>query len=238
MLKRFWSKPKRIDADYELQRVCIDGQEISLPRKPLCVLLALLRAAPDSKSRKSLINDVWNGNFLVGEKGLTQALWTIRGAIQKAGGNPKWIRTVVRFGYRWVGPAAETVQSKIYSPTPRRRSQISAGLAVVAIFAASASTFGYLHSANTNEVQRIVASNGSIALLNHRAVMVADHQGRHVNFLVTPPTVMRSAAFSTDGNKIFITVSNGDQCQMRIFEFDSQRMENYDSCAHGGAGAI
>lgn len=238
MLKRFGSPTKRLDVDYYLERVHLGGHEISLPRKPLRVLLELLKAAPEPKGRNALIEDLWDGNFLTGEKGLTQALWSIRVALETIGGDAKWIRTVARFGYQWAGPPAASVG---LVPDSRPRTlprRLSIGAAACCALAVSGAIFGYLQNSDVGRVQKIVAANGTIALINQRAIMVSDHQGRHVNFLAEPPAIMRSAAFSTDGEKIFISVSNGKQCQIRVFEFNSQHMESYETCAHQDAGSV
>lgn len=238
MLKHFLTPPARIGVDYELERVCIDGRPLPLAGKPMRVLLELLKSAPQPMNRNALIEDLWDRNFLTGEKGLTQALWSIRVAIEAVDGDPKWIRTVARFGYQWVGPSAMPVQQMPDLKNPSIRRSVLRGIAACATLLAVGTLGVYLQSSDSNRVQRIVAANGTIALMNHRAVMIADHQGRHVNFLVEPPAVMRAAAFSTDGEKIFLSVSNGNRCQMRVFEFRSQQMESYDTCAHQNGGSI
>lgn len=238
MLKRFWSPAERILADPVLERVKIDGQAVSLPRKPMRVLLQILKAAPEPASRHALIDDIWNGNDLTGEKGLTQALWSIRLALERAGGIADWIRTETGVGYQWVGPTA-TIGSTGSDPSPRRARRIARPVfAACSAVLISGLLLAGVMSSDAGQVQKIVAPNGSIALMNPSAVMVADHQGRHVNFLVTPPTIMNAVAFSDDGEKIFISASKGTNCQVRIFAFESQHMESYETCAHQGSGAV
>lgn len=238
MLKRIWRPTDRISVDYKLERVQNGNHVISLPRKPMCVLLELLKAAPETMNRDALIEELWAGNFLTGEKGLTQALWSIRVALEETGGDPNWIRTVSRSGYKWVGPSVALAPSVAELPEMGLRRRALVGLAACCVLAASVTIFGYLQQSASNPVQRIVAANGAIALVNHRAVMVADHQGRHVNFLAEPPAVLRSAAFSADGEKLIISVTSGKRCQIRVFEFDTQNMENYETCAHQTAGSV
>lgn len=238
MLNRIWRTTGRISVDYKLERVQIGNDMISLPRKPMCVLLELLKAAPETMSRDALIEELWGGNFLTGEKGLTQALWSVRVALEETGGDPDWIRTVSRSGYKWVGPSVTMASSLADLPEIGSRRRVVVGLAACCVLAASGAIFDYLQQSASNPVQRIVAANGAIALVNHRAVMVADHQGRHVNFLAEPPAVLRSAAFSADGEKLIIAVTSGKRCQIRVFEFNTQNMENYETCAHQTAGSV
>lgn len=238
MLNRIWRTTGRISVDYKLERVQIGNDMISLPRKPMCVLLELLKAAPETMSRDALIEELWGGNFLTGEKGLTQALWSVRVALEETGGDPDWIRTVSRSGYKWVGPSVTMASSLANLPEIGLRRRVVVGLAACCVLAASGAIFDYLQHSAPSPVQRIVAANGAIALVNHRAVMVADHKGRHVNFLAEPPAVLRSAAFSTDGEKLIIAVTSGKRCQIRVFEFNTQNMENYETCAHQTAGSV
>ena len=238
MLKRIWRPTDRISVDYKLARVQIGSHMISLPRKPMCVLLELLRAAPEAQSRYALIEEFWGGNFFTGEKGLTQALWSIRAALEEIGGDPNWIRTVSRFGYQWVGPSVTMASSVAGSRALGLRRRFLIGVAACFVFSASGIFFGHLQQSASSPVQRIVAANGAIALVNHRAVMVADHQGRHVNFLAEPPAVLRSVAFSTDGGKLILSVTNGERCQIRVFELNTQNMESYETCAHQTAGSV
>jgi len=60
----------------------------------------MLVESPDNMvSRKELIDVVWEGNFLVGNKGLTQAIWQLR-KILETGVNGKTIETLPKKGYR------------------------------------------------------------------------------------------------------------------------------------------
>ncbi len=92
--------------DRVAQTATLGGQPLPLKFKAWQVLVALLEDAPNTVTRERLIRDIWNGNYLTGDKGLNQAMWEIRGALADDARAPEYIRTIPRTGYRWIAPVA------------------------------------------------------------------------------------------------------------------------------------
>ncbi len=59
-----------VSIDPDSGRLLVDRQELLLPFKAQQVLSHIARAAPASVSRTELIDAIWGGNYLTGDKGL------------------------------------------------------------------------------------------------------------------------------------------------------------------------
>jgi serine/threonine protein kinase/tetratricopeptide (TPR) repeat protein len=70
-----------------------------LKRKHLEVLACLASAKDTMVTRKALINLIWNGNALVGDTGLTNAVYYLRRALHDTDADKPLIRTIPRRGY-------------------------------------------------------------------------------------------------------------------------------------------
>ena len=98
-----------LDQSYELAGRVIDpiggtttyrDQRHPLNRKLLEVLACLVSANEAMVARKAFIDLVWNGNALVGETGLTNAIYTLRRLLQDTDPDKPLIRTIPRRGYQ------------------------------------------------------------------------------------------------------------------------------------------
>jgi DNA-binding winged helix-turn-helix (wHTH) protein/tetratricopeptide (TPR) repeat protein len=127
-----------------------DGERVAIPPKSLECLAYLMQHHGRAVGRDELIAAVW-GRVDASDTLLTQTIWRARKAIGDEG--DKCLRTVPRFGYRWVAPVrveavtneevAEPAEpivepvNKVMTPIrpPRRRLAFAAlalGLAIVA----------------------------------------------------------------------------------------------------------
>jgi DNA-binding winged helix-turn-helix (wHTH) protein len=97
-----------LDQRYELSGRLIDpiggsvtyaDERILLKRKHLEVLACLVSAKDAMVTRRALIDRVWNGNALVGETGLTNAIYYLRRSLQDTDADTPLIRTIPRRGY-------------------------------------------------------------------------------------------------------------------------------------------
>ncbi len=97
-----------LDQRYELSGRLIDpiggsvtyaDERILLKRKHLEVLACLVSAKDSMVTRRALIDRVWNGNALVGETGLTNAIYYLRRSLQDTDADTPLIRTIPRRGY-------------------------------------------------------------------------------------------------------------------------------------------
>ena len=64
------------------------------------VILYLAKHYPRIISREELIDTIWNGNYYVGEKSLTNAIWQLRKTLTRASDEAEAIETIRKTGYR------------------------------------------------------------------------------------------------------------------------------------------
>ena len=80
-------------------------RQVALTPKAFETLAALLERPGEVLPKEQLLERVWPDTFV--EEGiLTQNIYTLRKALQEAGGMGSYIETVPRRGYRFVGPVA------------------------------------------------------------------------------------------------------------------------------------
>jgi TolB-like protein len=84
-------------------RVLRDGQPVALTPKAFELLVVLLMRQGRLVRREELLSTLWPDTF-VDEANLTGTIWAIRKAL---GQGERWIETVPKHGYRFVGPVQE-----------------------------------------------------------------------------------------------------------------------------------
>ncbi len=90
----------RLDAG---ERVLLrDGRLVPLPAKVLSTLLLLVRNNGHVVEKDVLMQEVWPDEY-VEEGNLSQHIFILRRALGESTENPKYIETVPRRGYRFVG---------------------------------------------------------------------------------------------------------------------------------------
>src|SRR6266536_6253556 len=92
-----------------------DGEVMRLFPRAVDVLLVLLTSDGRVVAREELIKAVW-GNTTVEEGGLTSNISDLRKALGDDPKDPRYIETIPKHGYRWVGPM--TALAKPEPPTP------------------------------------------------------------------------------------------------------------------------
>lgn len=82
-----------------------DGRRLTLRPQPCRVLSMLAARAGELVSREELTAALWSdGTFVRFDLGLNSCVKQIRGALRQTGGDPQWIETLSRRGYRFVVP--------------------------------------------------------------------------------------------------------------------------------------
>ena len=91
----------RIDAAAE----CIwrDGEKIGVPPKAFLVLRRLMERAGQLVTKNELIEAVWPNTYVT-ERVLNNAVGQLRQALGDSSKQPRFIETVHRRGFRWIGP--------------------------------------------------------------------------------------------------------------------------------------
>jgi DNA-binding winged helix-turn-helix (wHTH) protein/TolB-like protein len=116
----------------ELRR---DGRTLKLQAQPAKVLAVLLAHAGTVVARETLQREVWGSATHVDfERGLNYCVAQIRSALGDSADAPRFIETVPKQGYRFVGPITRPVES---TAAPRTRSHRAVAALIVLLVAVS-----------------------------------------------------------------------------------------------------
>jgi DNA-binding winged helix-turn-helix (wHTH) protein len=92
------------DETYELRR---DGEPVSAEKKPIDIVLTLVRQRDRVVSRAELLSAVWPG-VSVGPRVVDTAVYVARKTLGDDPDSPTMIKTVRGRGYRWIAPIVES----------------------------------------------------------------------------------------------------------------------------------
>lgn len=95
----------RFELDEADARLTCAGQPVALPPKPFAVLCALARTPRMLVTKNALLDAVWGHRFVT-ESVLKSAISEVRAALGDDPKQPRYIETVSRRGYRFIGAAA------------------------------------------------------------------------------------------------------------------------------------
>src|SRR4051812_21790053 len=101
----YWIGPFRLDpASQTLSR---DGVTESLGPRAVAVLAAIAARAPAIVLKDTIMDEAWPG-LVVEENNLTVQISTIRRTLAHVAGGDRWLETIARRGYRFVGPVTRS----------------------------------------------------------------------------------------------------------------------------------
>ena len=87
-----------------------NGRRLPLQEQPFRVLATLLEHPGDVVTRQELKERLWPADTYVGfDEGLNTAIRKLRTAFGDSAGNPRFIETLPRRGYRFIAPITETM---------------------------------------------------------------------------------------------------------------------------------
>ncbi len=97
-----------------------DGHRCLLPEQPFRIMALLLRQPGIVVTREDLRRELWSdGTFVDFEHGLNAAVKRLREALDDSATTPRFIETVPRRGYRFIGDVAAPAEtSDLAGPTP------------------------------------------------------------------------------------------------------------------------
>ena len=93
--------------DTDTRQLLLDDEEIHLAPKAFELLLLLLVNRPRALSKSELQERLWPSTF-VEETNIAGLVTEIRRALRDSATRPVYLRTVYRFGYRFVGDVLES----------------------------------------------------------------------------------------------------------------------------------
>lgn len=104
--------------DTETRQLLLDGAEVHLSPKAFELLTILLGSRPRAVSKAELQERLWPSTF-VEETNLAGLVAEIRRALGDSAVRPVFVRTVYRFGYRFVGETVERGEPPAVPGSPR-----------------------------------------------------------------------------------------------------------------------
>jgi DNA-binding response OmpR family regulator len=93
----------RLSIDFDDMRVACDGAAVRLTRKEFGLLAALVRAAGRVATRQQLLDAVWGYDSFPLTRTVDMHIAKLRHKVEDTPGNPRYIITVHRAGYKFVG---------------------------------------------------------------------------------------------------------------------------------------
>jgi TolB-like protein/DNA-binding winged helix-turn-helix (wHTH) protein/Tfp pilus assembly protein PilF len=120
MLPRNLSSPAKtiqfgpFEVDSKSQELRNNGTRIRLPRQSFQVLEMLLNHPGELVTREELGASLWpSGTFVDFEHGLNATVKRLRNALGDSADTPRWIETLPRRGYRFIGTVADAHDQKL-----------------------------------------------------------------------------------------------------------------------------
>ncbi len=87
------------------------GQKIKLQQQPFRVLALLLEHPGQVVTREELRRAIWPGTFVEFNEGLDEAIYKLRSALADSADAPRFVETLPRRGYRFIGVLDDVVTS-------------------------------------------------------------------------------------------------------------------------------
>lgn len=236
-------------------------QQVQLPARVFEVLQYLLQHQDRAVSRQELIQRVWAGNDAVGQKGLTNAIWQLRKAFERAGADQELILTIAKTGYELaVRPEEVSLEyhSNVVTKEPRPTQWIwwFVGCAVVLLI-----LMLWLNRQNQPEVDSglkpDIRPRQLTSMLGVEEMPSFSRDGRYMAFMADAPgqapgifrlDLDKSAqqaerltaehlyatapAWSPDQQQLAYLAVQGNDCQVQVLNLVSKQTETLANCFH------
>ncbi|MGD0733598.1 MAG: winged helix-turn-helix domain-containing protein [Terracidiphilus sp.] len=156
------------EADVETGELRRKGVHIKLNTQPFQVLAMLLERPGQVLTREEISRELWpNGVFVDAEHGVNSAVNRIREALGDSAGNPRFVETISRRGYRFIAPVERIVPTRI-DPAEFTPGNLPA---VPEENPAPSANQPTIHAeAEPNLVSRVLASPDELPQASHRVV--------------------------------------------------------------------
>lgn len=222
------SPANHVRFDVERQQVFLDGVPLNLPDKAARVLAKIVGGCPHPVSRAELIDDIWSGNFLIGERGLNQALWLIRSKLGDDAREPTLIRTLPREGYQWL---VDSRQSGWRDRRFATTMSLIAGICVATFIMLTTAPQlandreftlpSQCHIDDRNDVHAYRLNRELHVDIENGCRLIADSDGTKV---FGRPVV------SEDGKHVAFTVTENSTCHFVAVDLEGGKRIKFDSC--------
>ena len=216
-------KSPRLQLDEKCRTVTVDGHTTELQEKAWQVLSILREHAPATVTRAQIIDIVWQGNVLTGEKGLNQSIWSIRNALDEEPRQPVFIRTLPRVGYQWIYTTPQ--RAGIRSANTTRKVAGVFAISMLATFMAQSSTMPY--DKHLSESEHAVATR---AYLVNRDVHVELDDGCVAILKNANNKDIGFPVLSADGAEVAVALHEPEGCRLLTIEVMTGERRDFGSC--------
>src|SRR5216684_489375 len=104
------------EIDLRTAELRTNGQELTLQGQPFQILMVLLERPGELVTRDELKKILWTSDTFVDfEHGLNKAVNRLREALDDSAEHPKFVETLPRRGYRWIGPVIRNGNDNVAS---------------------------------------------------------------------------------------------------------------------------
>jgi DNA-binding winged helix-turn-helix (wHTH) protein/tetratricopeptide (TPR) repeat protein len=97
-----------------------EGHMTRLPQQPLRILIELTDRAGEVVTREHLVKALWPQGIVDFDNGLNVAVRKLRVALDDVGDTPRYVETLPRVGYRFIGKLGTAVPPAATAPPPAR----------------------------------------------------------------------------------------------------------------------
>lgn len=234
------TRDKHIRLDPEAHAIMNGGTRSVLQHKVWQVLVALVESRPQVVTRQVLIDSLWSGQASTGDKGLNQALWTLRRALGDRAAAPRFIRTIPRQGYQWIGPPLETsppapIQTIPLTATKQSHWRWFTLIAVTALLAmALFQPGGFSSSSRALADTGVQSASGTHAYVQGDDIVVDHFRGCRLVLKGSDQKLLSTPLLSADGEQLAFQVTEDNACRLMLFEFPNQSLNDMGSCSGQG----
>jgi len=188
------------EADLQTGELYKNGMKVPLQGQPFQVCSLLLEHAGELVTREELRQRVWpEDTFVDFEQALNTAIAKIRLALGDEADNPKFVQTLPRRGYRFIGPVAK--------PDPQPVKQAVAPVTSKGWFERPTARTNWLLASAALLV--LLAAIGIWRSLNNRAAALPPME---VAPLAGLPGIQMEPDFSPDGNQVAFVLRGAANC--------------------------
>jgi TolB-like protein/DNA-binding winged helix-turn-helix (wHTH) protein/Flp pilus assembly protein TadD len=120
------------EADIRSGELTKRGKRIRLQEQPFQLLAMLLERPGELLTREELTSKLWPNTIIDFDHGLNKAIAKIRGALGDSAGNPRFIETVARRGYRFIADVTVAGQGQLQVVPQVASPGLGTGLAIPA----------------------------------------------------------------------------------------------------------
>jgi DNA-binding winged helix-turn-helix (wHTH) protein/tetratricopeptide (TPR) repeat protein len=117
-----------------------DGHMSRLPQQPLRILVELTDRAGEVVTREQLVKALWPQGVVDFDNGLNVAMRKLRVALDDVGDTPRYVETLPRVGYRFIGKLGTAVLPAAIKSTPVR---LARGMLLLVALAAGLGMFWF-----------------------------------------------------------------------------------------------